>query len=58
MKIMEPLILADNYANKLYSYANDPKEIHIIKEGDHLFSSDEVLNEVKNIVKEWFKKTL
>lgn len=44
-------------ARKLYSYAKEPKEIHIIRGADHMFSSKESFEELKKYIKVWFKKT-
>ena len=52
----DTIVAVDN-AKHLYELANDPKELHLIKGADHLFSDDKELQEVDDIVVNWFKKT-
>jgi len=44
-------------AQKLYALAQEPKELHIIKGADHLFSEDTDFTTVLDIVIAWFDKT-
>ncbi len=43
---------------ELYSYANEKKELKIIKGADHLFSGKDKFEEMKSSVIEWFEKTI
>jgi uncharacterized protein len=46
-------------AKRLYKYTKGKrKEIHIIKDCDHMFSKKKNLEEMKNIVLKWFRRTL
>jgi len=49
-------IVAVENAKKLYAMAKEPKELHLIKGADHLFTTDADLQEVDEIVLKWFKE--
>lgn len=51
-------IIEAEKARSLYAWATGEKEIHIIKNADHMFSNEKSLKEVETLVVNWFKKTL
>lgn len=51
------VIVPIEHGKNLYSWAIEPKELHIIDGSDHLFSRDEHLSQVLNIASDWFTKT-
>ena len=50
-------VVSVSNAKHIYECASDPKELHIIKGADHIFSDEQYLQEVDKIVVSFFKKT-
>ena len=44
-------------AKKLYSLAKEPKELHLIKGADHMYSDKKKFAEMQKLIKDWFEKT-
>lgn len=51
-------VISSEKARSLYAWATGQKEIHIIKNADHMFSDEKAFKELKTLVVNWFKKTL
>ena len=53
----EDTVVNIDHAEQMYSYANEPKKIEIIQGADHMFSNEEHINKVCELVDEWFQKS-
>lgn len=66
-KLQKPILLTygDNdeflhvlKINELFEKANEPKELKVVKDADHVFLNPDKMEECSRFIAEWFKKTL